>query len=71
MPAEPVTVIIRDQEGQEWRITEHSHGDGALALSIEGPDGELPELEADTRDELHRQLRDVLKDRPDLLLLLP
>ena len=71
MPAEPVTVIIRDQDGQEWRFTEASSEDGAVVLTIEGPDGELPEVEAPSRDELHRRLRDVLKDRPDLIALLP
>ena len=71
MPAEPVTVIIRDQNGQEWRFTELSSEDGAHVLTIEGPDGNLPELEAPTKEELHYRLREVLEHRPDLLALLP
>jgi len=71
VPAEPVTVIIRDQDGHEWRFTELSSEDGAHVLTIEGPDGNLPELEAPSKEELHQRLRRVLKDRPDLLALLP
>ena len=73
MPAEPVpvTVIIRDQDGQEWRFTELSSEDGPHVLTIDGPDGNLPELEAPSKDELYRRLRNVLKERPDLLALLP
>lgn len=71
VPAEPLTVIIRDQDGQEWRFTELSSEDGSHVLTIEGPDGNLPELEAPSKEELHHQLREILKDRPDLLALLP
>jgi hypothetical protein len=65
-----LSVIIRDQDGQEWRFTELSREDGVHVLRIVSPEGQMPEVEAPSREELRSRLRDVLGDRPDLLTLL-
>ena len=67
-----MTVVLRDASGEEWRITETSPTDsGRYILRVDGPDVDLLQIEAGSREELLARLRDALRDRPDILALIP
>ena len=72
MEAGPVTVVLRDESGEEWRVTDASPTDsGRYLFRIDGPDGDALQIEADSREEVRARLREALGDRPDILALLP
>ncbi len=70
--ADPVTIVLLDENGDEWRVTDTSPTDaGPHRLWIEGPAGDSLHVEAEDEEEFQARLRAVLTDRPDVLALLP
>jgi hypothetical protein len=69
---DPVTIVLRDENGDEWRVTDSSPADsGPFVLRIDGPEGDSLQVNAQTRDEFRARLRRMLNDRPDVLALVP